>query len=152
MLAGLLRQRKMRMSLCVWTLNKICTLVINTVLCYALLLSHVQLSVTPWTAAGQAPLSMRVLQVRILEWVAMPSSRGIFPTQRLNPGLLHCRQILYHLSYQGSPVKEYTTVKVYLEGIIDGKTWIIKLIHPKDDRKGEEKEHRTTDKIKNCLI
>ena len=29
--------------------------------------------------------------------------QGIFPTQRLNPGLLHCRQILYHLSYQGSP-------------------------------------------------
>ena len=27
----------------------------------------------------------------------------IFPTQRLNPGLLHCRWILYHLSYQGSP-------------------------------------------------
>ena len=29
--------------------------------------------------------------------------QGIFPTQRSNPGLLHCRQILYHLSYQGSP-------------------------------------------------
>ena len=26
--------------------------------------------------------------------------QGIFPTQRLNPGLLHCRQILYQLSYQ----------------------------------------------------
>ena len=24
--------------------------------------------------------------------------QGIFPTQRLNLGLLHCRQILYHLS------------------------------------------------------
>ena len=29
--------------------------------------------------------------------------QGIFPTQRLNLGLLHCRWILYHLSYQGSP-------------------------------------------------
>ena len=27
----------------------------------------------------------------------------IFPNQRSNPGLLHCRQILYHLSHQGSP-------------------------------------------------
>ena len=27
----------------------------------------------------------------------------IFPTQRLNTGLLHCRQILYYLSHQGSP-------------------------------------------------
>ena len=28
---------------------------------------------------------------------------GIFPTQELNQGLLHCRWILYQLSYQGSP-------------------------------------------------
>ena len=28
---------------------------------------------------------------------------GIFPTQGLNPGLLHCRGIVYHLSHQGSP-------------------------------------------------
>ena len=32
--------------------------------------------------------------------------QGIFPTQRLNPGLLHCRQILYQLSHQGSPWTE----------------------------------------------
>ena len=29
--------------------------------------------------------------------------QGIFPTQGLNPGLLHCRQILYQLSHKGSP-------------------------------------------------
>ena len=29
--------------------------------------------------------------------------QGIFLTQGLNPGLPHCRQTLYHLSYQGSP-------------------------------------------------
>ena len=29
--------------------------------------------------------------------------QGIFPTQGLNPGLPHCRQILYHLSHWGSP-------------------------------------------------
>ena len=29
--------------------------------------------------------------------------QGIFPTQRSNPGLPHCRQILYQLSHQGSP-------------------------------------------------
>jgi len=28
--------------------------------------------------------------------------QGIFPTQGLNTGLLHCRQILYCLSHQGS--------------------------------------------------
>ena len=30
---------------------------------------------TPWTVACQAPLSMKILQVRILEWVAMRSSK-----------------------------------------------------------------------------
>ena len=44
-----------------------------------------------------------ILQARILEWVAIPFSRGSFPTQGSNPGLLHCRQILYQLSYKGSP-------------------------------------------------
>ena len=28
--------------------------------------------------------------------------QGIFPTQGSNLGLLHCRQILYHLTHQGS--------------------------------------------------
>ena len=37
-----------------------------------------------------------ILQAWILEWVAMPSSRGSFPTQDSNPGLPHCRQFLYH--------------------------------------------------------
>ena len=146
------------------------------------LLSHVRFFATPWTVALQAPLSMEILQVRILEWVAMPSSegssqpryrtqfshtagrffttwatrdaheycsgeptpsprdlpntvikpssptlqadsllsepwgmpmitrvgspsllQGIFPIQELNKGLLHGRQILHQLSYQGSP-------------------------------------------------
>ena len=29
--------------------------------------------------------------------------QGVLPIQRVNPGLLHCRQILYQLSHQGSP-------------------------------------------------
>ena len=37
----------------------------------------------------------RILQARILEWV------GIFPTQKSNWSLLHFRQILYQLSYEG---------------------------------------------------
>ena len=38
--------------------------------------SHVRFFVTPWTAAHQASLSMGFSRPRILEWVAMPSSRG----------------------------------------------------------------------------
>ena len=41
-----------------------------------LVLSRVQLFATPLTVAHQAPLSMVTLQERILEWAAMPSSRG----------------------------------------------------------------------------
>ena len=37
-----------------------------------------------------------ILQARILEWVA-------FPIQGSNPGVPHCRQILYQLNYKGSP-------------------------------------------------
>ena len=33
-------------------------------------LSRVQLFATPWPAAHQVPLSMGILQVRILKWVA----------------------------------------------------------------------------------
>ena len=42
-----------------------------------------------------------ILQARILEWVAVPFCRG--SSQGSNPGLLHCRQNLYHRSHQESP-------------------------------------------------
>jgi len=38
-------------------------------------LSCVQLFATPWTVACQAPLSMGFSRTRILEWVAISSSR-----------------------------------------------------------------------------
>ena len=47
--------------------------------------------------------SLGILQARILEWVAFPFSRGSSQPHWLNPGLPHCRWILYHLSHQGSP-------------------------------------------------
>ena len=43
---------------------------------FAVSLSGVQLFAIPWTITCQAPLSMGILQARILEWVAMSSSRG----------------------------------------------------------------------------
>ena len=44
-----------------------------------------------------------ILQARILEWVAYAFLLGIFPIQELNPGLSHCRRILYQLNHKGSP-------------------------------------------------
>ena len=52
-------------------------------------LSRVRLFVTPWAVACQAPLSMGILQARILEWVAIPFFRGIFSTQGSKLCLLH---------------------------------------------------------------
>ena len=47
-------------------------------------------SAAPWTVAHQAPLSMMGCYTHL---------QGIFLTQGSNPGLLHCRQILYHLNH-----------------------------------------------------
>ena len=61
-----------------------------------------------------------ILQARILAWVSCSLLPGIFPIQESNPSLLHCRQILYHLSHQGSSIQEvqfllilHTAVCVY---------------------------------------
>ena len=68
-------------------------------------LSHVRLFATqwtlwdamvhmysPWNSPGQNP---GVGSLFLL--------KGIFPTQGLNPGLPHCRRILYQLNHKGSP-------------------------------------------------
>ena len=69
---------------------------------YAQSLSRVQLFVTPWTLAQQAPLSMEFSRQEY--WSGLPFLlQGIFLTQGLSLGLLHRRQILYHLGHQGSP-------------------------------------------------
>ena len=74
------------------------------------LLSRVRLFAIPWTVAYQAPPSMgfpgkntRVSYHFLLQ--------GIFLTQGLNPGLPRCRQMLYHLSQQGSPL--FTLFTIY---------------------------------------
>ena len=50
---------------------------------------------SPWNSPGQ---NTGVGGVFLLQ--------GIFPVQGSNPGLPHCRWILYQLSYQRSPVQE----------------------------------------------
>ena len=53
----------------------------------------------------------------------------IFPTQELNRGLLHCRRILYQLSYEGSPelktfnLKKFFSLLIYLFGFIGSHMW-----------------------------
>ena len=43
--------------------------------------------------------------------------QGIFPTQGSNLGFLHCRQILYHLTHQGSPTHIIKLIKMKLTKI-----------------------------------
>ena len=40
-----------------------------------------------------------ILQAKLLEWVAIPFTKGIFLTQGSNPSLSHCRQIVHPLSH-----------------------------------------------------
>ena len=47
---------------------------------------------SPWNSLGQ---NTGVGSLSLLQ--------GIYPTQRSNPALLHCRRILYQLSHKGSP-------------------------------------------------
>ena len=63
--------------------------------------SYVQLFVTPWTVAYQVSLSVGFSRQEY--WSGLLFLRGIFPTQGSNPGLPHCRRILYRLNHQGSP-------------------------------------------------
>ena len=67
-------------------------------------------SVTPWTVAGWAPLSMGFSRQEYWRGSPCPCPR-IFLTQGSNPILLHCRQILYPLNHQGSSVR--VTVAIY---------------------------------------
>ena len=41
-----------------------------------------------------------IFQARLLEWVAMPSSRGSSRLRKSNVQLLRCRQIIYSLSHE----------------------------------------------------
>ena len=51
---------------------------------------------------------------------SLPLLQGIFLTQESKWSLLHCRQVLYQLSYPGSPVVKNPPAIVRNEGLIPG--------------------------------
>ena len=65
---------------------------------------------TTLTAESEEELKSLLMKVKEesekvgLKLTIQKTIQGIFPTQGSNPGLLHCRQILYHLSHQGRPL------------------------------------------------
>ena len=83
-------------NVCVYTHTHMCCVVLSH--------SVMSESVTPWTVDHQAPLSMGILQARILDCIAMPSPRD-FP----NPGIEHRTPTLQVDSLQAElPGKSYT--------------------------------------------
>ena len=58
---------------------------------------------TPLIIAHQPPLSMDFSKQEYWSGLSIPSP-GDFPTQGSNPGLPHCRRILYCLSHQGRSI------------------------------------------------
>ena len=64
---------------------------------------------TPWTVAHQTTLSMDLSRQEYWSGKPFPSP-GSFPTQESNSGLPHFRQILNHLSHQGSPILVYIEI------------------------------------------
>ena len=89
-----------------WTSNTLSTqdveritTALNSAVLSGSVVSH---SETLWTVACQAPLSMEFSRQEY--WSGLPCPPpGDLPNPGPNPGVLHCRQILYHLSHQGSP-------------------------------------------------
>ena len=67
-------------------------------------LSHAWLFATPWTVACTKLLHPWDFQGKTTGVGCHFLLQGIFPTQGSNPGLSHCRQTLYLLSHQRSPV------------------------------------------------
>ena len=66
-------------------------------------LSVVSDSLRPHGVTHQAPLSMGILWAKKTGVDCHVLLQGIFQTQGSNPGLLHCRRIIYCLSHQGLP-------------------------------------------------
>ena len=72
-------------------------------------LSHVWLFATPWTSPWNSPgHNTGVGTLSLLQ--------QIFPTQGSNPGLPHCRWILYHLSHKGIPTGPNELIELITSG------------------------------------
>ena len=63
-------------------------------------LCHVQFFCDPMNCSLPASSAQGILPGKNAGVGSQSFLQGIFPTQSWNPNLLHCRQILYHLSHQ----------------------------------------------------
>ena len=88
----------------------ITTIIIHVCVCVCVLCLVAQLCPTLWSHGPPMwflPWNSPGENTRV---GGLPLLQGFFPTQESNWGLLHCRQILYQLSYQGSPIYTYSSI------------------------------------------
>ena len=76
------------------------------VLVVVYLLSCVWLFFDPMSCSLPGSSFIGISKARILEWVVICFSRGIFPTQGSNPRLLHWQADSSRLNHLGSPVED----------------------------------------------
>ena len=100
--------------------------------CHAKLLSHAQLFVTPWTVTHQTPLSLGILQARVLEWVAISSSRVFSEPRDWTPVFIGS-SIAGRLFTAGPPVDSIWE-KFSTEPGAQGFFWHIASEHPGEQR------------------
>ena len=79
--------------------------------------------------------------------------QGIFPTQGLNPHLLRCGQILYHLSHQGSSRTKILLCYHYLYLLFycSNLPWFF-VVHPKERGDKSENPGREEERKKNTVF
>ena len=88
-------------------------------------LSRVWLFSTLWTIARQTPLSMGFSRQEY--WSGLPCPPpGFFPTQGSNPGLFHCRQILYHWATREVPPVPATVINSERKGRAEIRAQLLK--------------------------
>ena len=90
---------------------------------------HIKFIATTWTVSCQAPCpwnspgkDTRVSSHSLLQ--------GIFLTQGLDLGLLHCRQICYHPSHQKSPNITICVVKILKSSVVIDKDMLFAALCP----------------------
>ena len=96
-------------------------------LCCAVLCLAAQLCLTlcdPMDRSSPGSSVHVIFQARILEWVAMPSSRGSSQPRDRRKGLQHSRQILYCLSHQGRPRILEWVAYPFSRGSPRNQTWV----------------------------
>ena len=74
----------------------------------------------PWAVARQAPLSLWILQARILQWVAMPSSRG--SSEPRSPAL--------HSDSLPAETLEWYHMHIWGCWYFSWQSWFQRVIHP----------------------